>query len=146
MVVTTRVAASSTAPIALTHDSLSCVERKYARIGYDTWLSSTSAAHRSHSANIGPRPSRIRLIAMVSSSWTPDGGAPARWSSVTTSASRRWNDAKSENRNEIASATTPSPVAPETTAMIRAGGSMAASSAVAQVREELDETLTPEVK
>src|SRR6266851_84861 len=97
----TRVAASMTAPNEFSQASLSWLDRKYRRIGYARWLSS---------------------------SWVPEGGAPARASSWTTSSSRSWNDPYKEKRSVITSAAMPTPVALSKRIITRAPAPMGTKS------------------
>src|SRR5256885_11991317 len=87
-VLITSTAASITAPNELSHASLSWLDRKNTSIGYARWLSSTAAAHCRQSSNVLMSSSGLPSEAAVSSICTPDGGAPANASSVTTSSSR----------------------------------------------------------
>ena len=125
MVVSTSVVASITAPSALIHESSSWLDRKYASTGYARWLSRISAAASCQRRNRAGSSWTMPAAAYVSSSVTPDGGAPALASSVTTATSRRWNAPYRLNRNVTTSARTPRPVAAETSATTRASGVVA---------------------
>src|SRR5260370_37555565 len=107
----TRVAASITAPNEFSQASLSWLDRKYRRIGYARWLSSTAAVHLRQSSKVLTSSSRSPRSNTVSSSWVPEGGAPARASSWTTISSRSWNGAYKEKRSVITRAAIPTPVA-----------------------------------
>ena len=89
--VITSVAASRIEPSAVTHDVLSCGDRKNTSNGYERCVSSTSAAHRSHSANSSDSELRAFALPIRYRSSGPDGGEPARASSRRTPTSRRLN-------------------------------------------------------
>src|SRR5256885_14692064 len=91
-VLITRTAASITAPNELSHASLSWLDRKKTSMGYARWLSSTAAAHCRQSSNVLTSSSGIPWEEAVSNICTPEGGAPANASSVSTNSSRRWKD------------------------------------------------------
>src|SRR5215472_8722704 len=114
IVVRTSVVASITAPSELIHESLSWLDRKYASTGYARWLSRISAAASCQRWNRAGSSWTMPAAAYVSSSVTPEGGAPALASRVTTATSRRWKAPYRLNKNVTTSASTPRPVAAET--------------------------------
>src|SRR6266542_3175092 len=79
------------APAEVTHDSSGWPERKKTRGGNEVWVSSTSTNQFSHS---GHRVFRISIRPTVHANWMryrPDGGRPARTSTLETPASLREN-------------------------------------------------------
>ena len=79
----------------------------------------TSTVHNRHSSKVAVSCSGMASLAQVSSSWIPEGGAPASASSATTAVSRRWKELKSENSRLITRAKRPKPLAASMAAKVR---------------------------
>src|SRR5690606_38128153 len=82
-------AASRTVPAAVTQLAVGRWDRNRARLGWEVWLSSSSANQSSHPAHVSARRSFQPMAWRRSRKTFAEGGLPALVSSFITSASRR---------------------------------------------------------